>query len=306
MRFVFPLPNMARAKAVVQPWEAAVSGADQTRMASRAEALGYDLLRVPEHLVIPRENVELSGPHYFHSTAAQAYFLGATQRLRIGTSVTILPLQHPIAIAKALSTIDWLSGGRTNVAFGVGWIEGEYNALGVPFKKRGRMMDEYLAAIIELWTKEWPNFEGEFVSFKDIAFEPKPVQKPHIPIWLGGDSEAALKRAARFASGWVPYLTKPDDFPSRLDFIKSQSTYNGDPFEVMYSLSSGFVSEGHVARDAPRGKAIFSIQEMVDTLSWLKDRGVTIASHAIPPVKDAEAYLDYAQWFIEEVAPRLR
>ena len=150
---------------------------------------------------IPTSHVDLSGPHYFHSTAAQAYIAGATQRIRIGTSITILPLQHPIVMAKALSTVDWMSSGRIVVAFGVGWLEKEFDALGVPFHERGRMSDEYLAAIVELWTKERPSFEGKYVSFKDVAFEPKPFQKPHLPIWMGGDSDAALKRAARFASG---------------------------------------------------------------------------------------------------------
>ena len=146
------MPHAMRIKASVQPWESAVTGPDQARIARRAEALGYDMLRVPEHLVIPRDHVELSGAHYFHSTVAQAYFAGATERIRIGTGVTLLPLQHPIIMAKALSTADWLSGGRIEVAFGVGWLEGEFEALGVPFRERGRIADEYLAAIIELWT----------------------------------------------------------------------------------------------------------------------------------------------------------
>jgi probable F420-dependent oxidoreductase len=306
MKFVFPIPNMSRVKAVVQPWELTMKGPDQTRLARRAEDLGYDYLRVPEHLVIPRDHTDLSGKHYFHSTAAQGYLLGATERIRVTTSVTILPLQHPISLAKALSSIDWLSSGRTNVSFGLGWLEDEYAALGVSFKDRGQIMDEYLAALIELWTKEWPCFEGRFVSFKDIAFEPKPVQKPYIPIWLGGDSDPALKRIARFASGWNPFLTKPDDFPSKIDFIKSQPCYRGGPLEVLYSLSSGLIGEGHVPRTAPRGKAVFSVDEMADTFGWLRDCGVTIASFSIPPVKDVDAYIDYAQWFIEEIKPKVQ
>ena len=92
--------------------------------------------------------------------------------------------------AKALATLDWLSSGRITVTFGVGWLEKEFEILGVPFHERGRMGDEYLAAIIELWTKDAPEFEGEYVSFQNVAFEPKPVQKPHLPIWMGGDADA--------------------------------------------------------------------------------------------------------------------
>ncbi|TAL01330.1 MAG: TIGR03619 family F420-dependent LLM class oxidoreductase [Rhodospirillaceae bacterium] len=306
MKFVFPLPHMLRLKAMVQPWEASVTGAHQTRMVKRADELGYDMITLPEHFVIPQNHVELSGPHYFHSVAAQGYVAGATERIRIGTSVTILPLQNPIVMAKALSTVDWMSSGRIMVAFGVGWLEEEFKILGVPFHERGRMSDEYLAAIIELWTKERPSFEGKYVSFKDVAFEPKPFQKPHVPIWIGGDSDAALKRTARFASGWIPFLTKPDDIPARLDFIKSQPTYKGGPFEVMCGLSTGLVGEGHVVTNDPKAKVGMNVQELVDRLNALKKRGVTMSAVPIPPVKDMEAYLDHAQWVIEEIKPKVQ
>jgi probable F420-dependent oxidoreductase len=305
MQFVFPLPNLWRGKAVAQPWEEAVTGADQIRIARHAEALGYEHLRVPEHLIVPRVHVELSGSHYFHSTAAQGCLLAATERIRVGTAVTILPLQHPIALAKALSTVDWFGGGRAWVTFAVGWMEGEFEALGVPFNKRGRIMDEYLAAIIELWTKDSPTFEGEFVSFRDVAFEPKPIQKPYIPIVIGGDNDAVLRRIARFGTGWTPFLTKPQDFPARIDFIKSQPTYVGAPFDVMYTLASGMVGEGHVARGDAMGAGRLGVDEMVDLFGTLRELGVTTSAFAMPHVDALEAYLDYAQWFAEEVKPRV-
>jgi len=100
------------------------------------------------------------------------------------------------------------------VTFGVGWLKPEFDLLGVPFHRRGRIADAYLAAIIELWTSQSPCFAGSYVSFHDVAFEPKPVQKPHLPVWIGGDADAALKRAARFASGWWPFLTRRTRSPS--------------------------------------------------------------------------------------------
>ena len=196
MKFVFPLPHMMRLRAMTQPWEAQVTGADQTRMVKCADALGYDMVAVPEHYVVPIEHLELSGPHYLHSTTAQAYLAGATERIMINSCITILPLQHPIVLAKALATADWMSSGRMMVTFGVGWLEREFELLGVPFGERGRIADEYLAAIVELWTSDRPAFEGRYIRFSDIAFEPKPVQKPHLPIWIGGDSDAALRDVA--------------------------------------------------------------------------------------------------------------
>jgi probable F420-dependent oxidoreductase len=306
MQLTFPLPHMLRLKATLQPWEARVTGADQTLMAQRAEALGYDMLAVPEHFIMPRAHVELSGPHYFHSTVAQAYLAGATQRIRINSCVTLLPLQHPIIMAKALSTADWMSSGRITVTFGVGWLEEEFRLLGVPFHERGRMSDEYLAAIIALWTEDSPRFEGKYVSFKDVAFEPKPFQKPHLPIWMGGDADAVLKRAARHASGWMPFLTKPEDIPAKINFIKSQPTFSGGPFEIMYGLATSRVGEGHKVVEDPKARAGMSAQEIIDRLGWFKELGVTRSSVPIPAVQDMSAYLDYAQWVIEEVKPKLQ
>jgi probable F420-dependent oxidoreductase len=306
MKFAFPLPHMVRLKAITQPWEAGVTGADQTSMVKRAEELGYDMVSVPEHFVIPRQHVELSGPHYFHSTAAQGYIAGATRSIRINSCVTILPLHDPIILAKALSTIDWLSSGRITVTFGVGWLEGEFEILKVPFHERGRIGDEYLEAMIELWTQESPSYRGRYVAFDGVAFEPKPVQKPHLPIWIGGDADAALKRAARFATGWFPHLTKPEDIPARIGFIKSQPTFKGGDFEVMYGLGTSRVGEGHVVIDDPHARPGMPAQEIVDRLGWFKELGVTMTSVPIPAVSGVSAFLDHAQWVIEEIKPKLQ
>jgi probable F420-dependent oxidoreductase len=305
MKFAFAMPHMVELKAMVQPWEKSVTGADQTRLAKRADELGYDMIAVPEHHIIPNAHVELSGPHYFHAATGQAYIAGATQRIRVNSCITILPLQNPIVQAKQLATMDWLSSGRTMVTFGVGWLEQEFEILGVPFHERGRIADEYLAAMIELWTKDNPQFEGRYVSFKDVAFAPKPVQKPHLPIWMGGDADAALKRAARFASGWWPFLTKPKDIPARLDFIRSQPDFKGGPFEVMYGLSTGRVGEGHVATNDPDARSTMPPQEIIDRLGQLHEMGVTMSSVPIPPVKDVDAFLDHCQWVMEEIKPKV-
>ena len=305
MKLVFNLPHMLRLKAMSQPWEAAVTGADQTRMAKCADRWGYDMIAVPEHFAIPTEHVELSGPHYLQSTVAQAYLAGATERIRLNSCVTLLPLQHPIVLAKALATADWMSGGRMMVTFGVGWLQREFELLGVPFGERGRIADEYLAAIIELLTSDTPRFEGKYVSFDQIAFEPKPIQQPHLPIWIGGDADAALRRAAKYASGWWPFLTPPDQIAQRLDFLKSQPGYDGRPFEVMHGMATTRVGEGHVARDDPNARQGMSAGELVDRLSWLAQQGVTVSAVPLPAVSGVDEYLDYARWVIEEIKPQV-
>lgn len=305
MQLVFNLPHMLRLKAMMQPWEAAVTGADQTRMAKRADELGYDMIAVPEHFIIPAEHVELSGPHYLQSTVAQAYLAGATERIRLNSCVTVLPLQHPIVLAKALATADWMSSGRMMVTFGVGWLQREFDLLGVPFSERGRRADEYLAAIVELWTSESPQFSGKYVSFSEVAFEPKPVQRPHLPIWIGGDADAVLRRAARYASGWWSFLTPPERIAERIDFIKSQPGYDGRPFDVVHGMATTRVGEGHVARDDPNARPDMSAQEIIDRLSWLGEQGVTVSSVPLPSVRGVDEYLDYAQWVMEAVKPHV-
>ena len=305
MQLVFNLPHMLRLKAMMQPWEAAVTGADQTRMAKRADELGYDMIAVPEHFIIPAEHVELSGPHYLQSTVAQAYLAGATERIRLNSCVTVLPLQHPIVLAKALATADWMSSGRMMVTFGVGWLQREFDLLGVPFSERGRRADEYLAAIVELWTSESPQFSGKYVSFSEVAFEPKPVQRPHLPIWIGGDADAVLRRAAKYASGWWSFLTPPERIAERIDFIKSQPGYDGRPFDVVHGMATTRVGEGHVARDDPNARPDMSAQEIIDRLSWLGEQGVTVSSVPLPSVRGVDEYLDYAQWVMEAIKPHV-
>lgn len=305
MKFAFGMPRLIELKATMQPWELTVTGADQTRLAKLADTLGYDMLSVPEHFIIPKSHVDLSGPHHFHGFTAMGYYAGATERIRINSSIAILPLQHPIVTAKALATLDWMSGGRAMVTFGAGWLKEEFDLLGIDFHRRGAMCDEYLAAIIELWTKDDPMFEGEFVSFRNVAFAPRPVQKPHLPIWMGGEADAVLKRAAKFASGWWPYLTKPDDIPAKIDFIKSQAGYDNRAFDVMYGFATSRIGEGHKVVDDPKARPGMTAPEIIDRLGWFGELGVTMSSVPIPQVRNIDEYADYAQWVIEEIKPKL-
>lgn len=303
MKLTFGIPNMVQAKAIFSPWEAQVTGAEQTKLAKWAEKLGYEMICVPEHHIIPRSHVELSGPHYFNAYVGMAHFAGATETIRVNSCIAILPTQNPIITAKALSTMDWLSSGRVTVTFAVGWLEEEYELLGVDFHQRGAMAEEYTQAIIELWTKENPEFEGKYVSFKDVAFEPKCVQNPHVPIWFGGEADAVLRRTARYATGWWPFLTKPEDIANRIDFIKSQPDYNGKLEDVFYGMSTGKIGEGHVVLDDPMTRGGESRQEIIDQLGWLGEQGVNWSGVPTPEIKEVQEFYDFTQWVAEEIIP---
>ena len=304
MKLNVGVPNSMKVAAMVQPWEGALNGADVGRLLAAADALGFNKCMLGEHFIIPKEHVALSGDWYFHTVVALGFIGGQTKNLRLSSSVSILPLQSPIVQAKAWSTLDWLTGGRAEALFGIGWLEAEFDMLRVPFHKRGRMADEYLAAIIELWTKDDPEFEGEFVSFRNCGFAPKPVQKPGVPIWLGGDAAPVLKRVAKFGNGWSPFRTPPEKFPECIDFIKSQPEYDGRPLDVFFALEMLNVGAHHEILDDPRAPGTIDKAKILDQIGWLKQLGITETIVPLPKGMTGEQdWLDRQQWVAEEIMP---
>jgi probable F420-dependent oxidoreductase len=172
--------------------------------AVRAEALGYDSVWVSDHVVVPRANIKNFGETIFDPLVTLAVAAGATRRVQLGTTVLIVPYRNAVVTAKMVASLDALSGGRVLLGIGAGWVAAESAMLGVPFAERGAMTDEYLRAMQELWTSPAPAFKGKYTQFSDLVFEPKPVQKPHPPIWVGGHSRAALRRTAEIGAAWHP------------------------------------------------------------------------------------------------------
>ncbi len=179
--------------------------------AVRAETLGYDSVWVSDHVVVPRANVKNFGEAIFDPLITLGVAAGATRRVLLGTTVLIVPYRNPVVTAKMVSTLDALSGGRVVLGIGAGWVAAESAMLGLPFAERGAMTDEYLRAMRELWTSPSPSFAGKYTQFDDLVFEPKPIQKPHPPIWVGGHSKAALRRAVEVGAAWHPINRPPDE-----------------------------------------------------------------------------------------------
>jgi probable F420-dependent oxidoreductase len=179
--------------------------------AVRAEQLGYDSIWVSDHVVVPHANVVNFGETVFDPLVTLAVLAGATSRVRLGTTVLIVPYRNAVVTAKMISSLDALSGGRVVLGIGAGWVAAESAALGVPFAERGAMTDEYLQAMQELWTSRAPSFAGQYTRFSELVFEPKPLQTPHPPIWVGGHSRAALRRAAQFGAAWHPINRPPEE-----------------------------------------------------------------------------------------------
>lgn len=168
----------------------------------RAEGLGFDSVWVTDHILVPRTLEIIYRDHMLEPLALLSHVAAITQRAKIGTSVIILPYRNPIVVAKMLSTIDHLSGGRLIFGAAVGWMEPEFAALGAPFAERGTFSDECLRLIKALWTQAPVSFDGKYFGFRDMQASPLPVQQPHPPIWVGGNSARARRRVAELGDGW--------------------------------------------------------------------------------------------------------
>ena len=173
--------------------------------------------------------------------------------MRLGTSVVVLPYHHPIALAKALATVDVLSNGRLLLGVAGGWLREEFELLGVPFAERGARTDEYLALIKRLWTDERVSFRGRFFSLDEAACFPKPVQRPHPPVWIGGSSAAALRRVARAGDGWMAVPTDLDHLAAGIETIRRGAAAAGrDPAAIGVASSGGARSMDDLLASLPR------------------------------------------------------
>ena len=208
---------------VLLPNHVSIAGPEGYRtIATRAEELGFDHVWLGDHIVMPSQtesdypdtdtgaspfDPEQPAPE---PLATMAYLAGCTKRIKLGTFVLIAPQREPVATAKIISTVDYMSGGRFLLGVGVGWQEEEFLAMGVDtFKERGKVTDEYIRIYKELWTKDDPQFDGRYSKFSRIKFYPKPVQKPHPPIWVGGYTRSAMRRAAALGDVWSPVGQQP-------------------------------------------------------------------------------------------------
>ncbi|MBI4640567.1 MAG: TIGR03619 family F420-dependent LLM class oxidoreductase [Candidatus Tectomicrobia bacterium] len=174
------------------------------RWAQFAEVMGFHSVMTADHVALTPDVLKQYPAPYFEAFTNLAWLAAHTQKVRLGTTVIVLPYRHPIYLAQLTSNVDQLSGGRLIFGIGAGWAQSEFEALGVPFQKRGAITDDYLAAIKTLWTHNMASYEGPFISFHDVTISPRPVQSPYPPVWVGGNSEAGMRRAACFGDAWHP------------------------------------------------------------------------------------------------------
>jgi probable F420-dependent oxidoreductase len=227
------------------------------RLATKADALGYDSLFVTDHVVLPASMARSVYPYsstgqlpggaaqdYLEPLAVLGWLAHVTKRIRIGTSVLVVPYRNPVVTAKTLATIDRLSNGRVILGAGVGWLREEFEALASPpFEARGAVTDEYLRLMRATWTTDPVRFEGKHYTVRDVHALPKPVQRAGIPIWIGGHTDAAVKRAGTLGDAWHPIalrppgLLLPDEYATRVKQVQAWAQRAGrDPKAVTLTL----------------------------------------------------------------------
>jgi len=211
---------------------------DVLNIGKRAEELGFDSVWVNHHIL----NVgyifdRLGSKPYYDAMTVLTWVAAHTERVRLGTTVLVLPYLNPLVLAKTLATVDVMSKGRLNVGVGVGALKPESDALGSTFETRGRYADESIKIMRELWESEDPEFDGEFFSFSGVKFSPKPIQKPGPPILIGGASRAALRRVATLGDGWHPIRQSIADLKQNIATIHSLAEEAGrDPSEITVTV----------------------------------------------------------------------
>ena len=202
-----------------------------------AESLGFDSIWVMDHLFnngYIRERLE-DAP-YYHPLSILSYLSATTQSITLGTSVLVLPYHNPVELAKYTATLDQISGGRLILGVGVGAMSEEFEALGISLKDRGSLTNESINILKELWTNENPSYRSSRWNFSNLKFSPKPLQKPAIPLWIGGASKAALARAARVGDGWHPSGVSPAEYLANKQHIeKLAESQNRDISEFTWS-----------------------------------------------------------------------
>ena len=302
MEFGLGFPCMNLYPPTLQPWEAKATSAELVAIARKAEAVGFDYLSVSDHIVMSAEMNEAMGARWCEAVTALAFLAGATQRIRLYNSVLVLPYRDPLLVAKQFSTLDMMSGGRAILGVGIGHLEKEFEVLGVSHADRAAIADEYLLAIDALWSQDAPSFEGRFAAFADIVFEPKPAR---VPVWIGGNSAAAIARAARSGDGWVPWKITTDELPALLDSLHRQPGYDDRPFDVVMPM---MIIQREEGTQRVLGETVIpdGRDEWLAAVDANHRAGATVTSVNLGHASSVEEYLDKLDAFGSEVISQYR
>lgn len=251
--FGMQLPIQSQSSLYARPWEGDAGAAELVQVARACETAGFDYVAVCDHIAIPQERAAAMSTAWWDTVATLAYVAAVTERVRLLSHVYVLPYRHPLQVAKAWSTLDALSGGRTILGVGAGHVREEFAALGARYEHRGRDLDEAIDAVRAALADEFPRHDGDRWRFAELGQRPRPVQAS-IPIWVGGSSPAAMRRAGERGDGWLPQGPPAGGMAAGIERVlqaRAASPRAGEP--IVLGALSGPLYVGEPAWDVGRG-----------------------------------------------------
>lgn len=281
----------------------------------QAEILGFDSVWVSDHVIVPKNHIGSFSEIFHDPFVLLSALAGVTEKISLGTSLIILPYRNPIVTAKMISTIDQLSAGRVIFGIGTGWMKEEFDVLGAPFKERGKRTNEYIEIINNLWTEDDPEHDGDFFNYANIKFEPKPVQRPHPSILVGGNSEKAWQRAVMLGSGWQPTWYSPEMYETEQEKInqfaeRKSISLDGFSYTVRNRIAIKHKSLSEDYTEMPgdnQPEYLFSgtSDTILIEIGKFQKHGV---EHILldPVVNNQEDYLTAMQIISEEIIPKVK
>ncbi|MEV3858919.1 TIGR03619 family F420-dependent LLM class oxidoreductase [Streptomyces sp. NPDC050095] len=246
------------------------------RQATDARDLGFTFAMISDHIAVTPDVHEVYPAPFYDQFLLAAHLAGRVPGLALGTTITVIPYRHPLHTARLAANLDQLTGGNFVLGAGVGWSAAEYRTLGIPFEERGAITDEYLSAIRAAWTEDPCSFEGRYVSFDSVRTAPAAASSPHVPVWVGGDSPAALRRAARLGEAWHPFRPTLAALRRQLPRLAEEAERAGRPvprFAPRIQLALGSVPD---TEDRPLGHG--SLDQIRADVATLAELG---ASHVL-------------------------
>lgn len=225
------LPIQSQSTNFVEPWELAAGAVELAAVAQAADRAGFFYVGVCDHIAIPSEQATAMGETWWDTVATLAWLAGITEHVRLLSHVYVPSYRHPLQVAKAFATIDVVSAGRVVMGVGAGHVRGEFDVLGLPFEERGRLLDESIDALRAAFAEDYPTLPGPRWPAADLGLMPRPVQEDGPPIWVGGSSPAALRRAALRGDGWLPQGPVTPEIVAELHDLRDAAGRH-DPFDV--------------------------------------------------------------------------
>ncbi len=302
----------------VNPAVTPASQADYvTRLCVAAEEAGFDSIWVADRTVFPVDIAErypeMFGPHHsepesqklLEAMTTLSFVAGITTKVRLGFSVLVLPFRHPILNAKMVTSLDALSRGRAILGVGIGWMKEEFEGMGASYADRAAVTDEHVEMFKTLCTQETPEYRGKRFSISGKTFFPRPVQQPHVPIWVGGKTDAALRRTARLGDCWNGIFLTPDELAEKRETLKRLYEENGrDPASVETALTSNLNMHERKMSGGERVLLTGSLTEITDDLRRYVDVGL---DHVLLSVyaPSTDATIDSVRRLADEVVPRV-